>query len=113
MRRAGRHSGEGLEWQLTPQAMGTTADMPGASAPETGDVDDLETWLRPQSFPADGDMLADETRARGGPHRLVAALRRLPIGRVYQCAAQTARDLRAGHCVGVATTGGRLAPPRG
>lgn len=56
---------------------------------------EISTWLPPAAFPADGDMLADEARVRGGPRRLVAMLRRLPTGRVYQSVGQTLRALRA------------------
>jgi hypothetical protein len=56
---------------------------------------EIKAWIPPAAFPADGDMLADEAQVRGGPQRLVAMLRRLPAGRVYQSIGQTARALRA------------------
>lgn len=56
---------------------------------------EIGKWLPPAAFPADGDMLADEARVRGGPGRLVTMLRRLPTGRVYQSLGQTLRALRA------------------
>ncbi|MBN2622324.1 MAG: DUF2795 domain-containing protein [Acidimicrobiales bacterium] len=66
--------------------------MDGAGADRTP-TGELATWLPPQAFPASGEILADEIRDRGGPRRLIVALRRLPVGRVYQSVGQLARAL--------------------
>lgn len=71
---------------------GKTWDMDGAGADRTP-TGELATWLPPQAFPASGEILADEIRDRGGPRRLIVALRRLPVGRVYQSVGQLARAL--------------------
>jgi hypothetical protein len=43
----------------------------------------IPRFLRPADFPATGAVIAQVVRARRGPDDLLAALRRLPPGKVY------------------------------